>query len=190
MSDPLFNHMFHLAVPVAEKVLRPVIVYLVLIGFLRIFGKRELAQLNPFDLIVLLSLSNVVQNALIGDDNSVTGGIIGAFTLLSANWLMVRLLYHSPKMDEILGGSPRVLIQNGKVDKKALQDELLTRSELMNAAHRQGFESLAEIDKCVIEPGGTFALYRKSPTGDEERYASLMNKLDELTREVRALKSA
>ncbi len=86
----LIESMFHLHLPVLEKLLRPVIVYLFLILFLRLFGKRELAQLNPFDLVVLLSLSNTVQNAMIGDDNSVTGGIIGAFALLAINWVLTR----------------------------------------------------------------------------------------------------
>ena len=75
LLQTLYHDMFHLPLPLAEKILRPVIVYLCLIVFLRLFGKRELAQLNPFDLVVLLSLSNTVQNAIIGDDNSVTGGI-------------------------------------------------------------------------------------------------------------------
>ncbi len=88
--------MFHMELPLAEKILRPVIVYLVLIVFLRLFGKRELAQLNPFDLVVLLSLSNTVQNAIIGNDNSVTGGIVGAFSLLAINWILMRLLYGTP----------------------------------------------------------------------------------------------
>ena len=78
----MIESMFHLPLPVLEKILRPVIVYLFLVGFLRLFGKRELAQLNPFDLVVLLSLSNTVQNAIIGNDNSVTGGLIGATALL------------------------------------------------------------------------------------------------------------
>lgn len=180
--------MFHLALPIAEKILRPIIMYLVLLVFLRIFGKRELAQLNPFDLIVLLSLSNVVQNALIGDDNSVTGAIIGAFALMMANWLMVRLLYHKPKLEEVIAGSARILIQKSTVDELALKAELLTYSDLMNAAHRQGFESLMEIDRCVIEPGGTFSFYRKHPTDDDIRYDSLMLKIEELTREVRGLR--
>jgi uncharacterized membrane protein YcaP (DUF421 family) len=81
----MWNDMFVVAVPVLEKILRPVIVYLALVVLLRIFGKRELAQLNPFDLVVLLSLSNTVQNAIIGNDNSVSGGLIGAVTLLAAN---------------------------------------------------------------------------------------------------------
>ena len=95
---PIFENMFHLPVPLIEKLLRPVIVYLVLVLLLRLFGKRELAQLNPFDLVVLLSLSNTVQNAIIGEDNSVTGGIIGAVSLLTINWLVVRLLFRSPRL--------------------------------------------------------------------------------------------
>src|SRR6202142_3325252 len=100
----IFDSMFHLPLPILEKLARPVIVYLVLVVLLRIFGKRELAQLNPFDLVVLLSLSNTVQNAIIGDDNSVTGGIIGAFGLLAINWLVVKTLYRSPKLTRMLEG--------------------------------------------------------------------------------------
>lgn len=179
--------MFHLSLPIAEKILRPVIIYLVLLVFLRIFGKRELAQLNPFDLIVLLSLSNVVQNALIGEDTSITGATIGAFSLMAANWAMVRLLYRKPKLEEVIAGSARVLVEQSTVDEAALRSELLSYSDLMNAAHRQGFEAIAEIDRCVLEPGGTFTFYRKRPTSDEIRYDSLMLKIEELTREVRGL---
>src|SRR6201998_3444427 len=95
---PAFDSMFHLPVSIIEKLLRPVIVYLVLVLLLRLFGKRELAQLNPFDLVVLLSLSNTVQNAIIGDDNSVTGGIIGAFSLLTINWIVVRVLFRAARV--------------------------------------------------------------------------------------------
>jgi uncharacterized membrane protein YcaP (DUF421 family) len=86
----MWNDMFVIGLPILEKILRPILVYLALVVLLRIFGKRELAQLNPFDLVVLLSLSNTVQNAIIGNDNSVTGGIIGAITLLATNYLVVR----------------------------------------------------------------------------------------------------
>src|SRR6202167_4858911 len=104
MHSKVLTDMFVLALPVAEKILRPVVVYLVLVALLRLFGKRELAQLNPFDLVVLLSLSNTVQNAIIGDDNSVTGGIIGAFGLLAINWLVVRVLFRSPRLTRVLEG--------------------------------------------------------------------------------------
>ncbi len=124
---PIFDSMFHLPVPLAEKLLRPVVVYLVLVLLLRLFGKRELAQLNPFDLVVLLSLSNTVQNAIIGDDNSVTGGIVGAFSLLVINWIVVRILYRSPKLTRILEGRVSVLVRDGQIDRKALGRESLTR---------------------------------------------------------------
>src|ERR1700739_1844499 len=112
----LFQHMFQLPLPLVEKLLRPVIVYLVLVALLRLFGKRELAQLNPFDLVVLLSLSNTVQNAIIGDDNSVTGGVIGAFSLLAINWLLMWLLFRTPKVNQALEGSPTTLVKDGVVD--------------------------------------------------------------------------
>src|SRR6185437_3460998 len=93
LLQTLSNDMFHLPVPIVEKILRPVIVYVCLVIFLRLFGKRELAQLNPFDLVVLLSLSNTVQNAIIGEDNSITGGVIGALALLTINWLLTWVLF-------------------------------------------------------------------------------------------------
>src|ERR1700723_4264435 len=118
---PAFDHMFQIPVPIIEKVLRPIIVYLALVLLLRLFGKRELAQLNPFDLVVLLSLSNTVQNAIIGDDNSVTGGVIGAFSLLAINWLVVRVLFRSPRLTRALEGRAAVLIRDGQIDRKALE---------------------------------------------------------------------
>src|SRR3974390_2867417 len=123
----VFDHMFQLPLPFVEKLLRPVVVYLVLVLLLRLFGKRELAQLNPFDLVVLLSLSNTVQNAIIGDDNSVTGGVIGAFSLLAINWIVVRFLFHAPKLNRVLEGRATILIRDGHIDSKALEREALTR---------------------------------------------------------------
>src|SRR5438128_9382058 len=110
MSMITAEHMFHLGLPVAEKILRPIVVYFFLIAGLRLAGKRELAQLNPFDLIVLLTLSNTVQNAIIGEDNSVTGGLSGAATLLVVNHWVVRYLYGHERVDRMVGGHPDVLI--------------------------------------------------------------------------------
>src|SRR5579859_1166241 len=112
MLHDLLRHMFQLPLPILEKLLRPVVVYLVLVLLLRLFGKRELAQLNPFDLVVLLSLSNTVQNAIIGDDNSVTGGVIGAFGLLAINWLVVRTLYRTPLFTGVLEGKSALLVRD------------------------------------------------------------------------------
>src|SRR5438874_13163455 len=109
------HDMFALGLPLAEKVLRPIIVYAFLIVSLRIAGKREMAQLNPFDLVVLLTISNTVQNAIIGEDNSVTGGIIGGATLLAINYIVVRFLYSHEKLDRLIEGDPDVLIENGVI---------------------------------------------------------------------------
>src|SRR5579885_2838330 len=155
LSGFLSPEMWQMGAPLAEKILRPVVVYIFLVVCLRIFGKRELAQLNPFDLVVLLSLSNTVQNAIIGNDNSLTGGLIGALALLAANYLVVRFLFRHRRLDQLFEGKPTVLIEHGHIIKKAMARELLTRAELMTVLHRQGFDSLSEVERCVLEPGGT-----------------------------------
>src|ERR1700722_10108202 len=109
MHSKIWTDMFQLGLPVAEKVLRPVIVYLFLIAGLRLAGKRELAQLNPFDLVVLLTISNTVQNAIIGDDNTVTGGVIGAATLLFVNYCVIRFMYGHERMNHLVEGDEDVL---------------------------------------------------------------------------------
>ena len=145
MDPNLWSDMFSLSLPVLEKVLRPLLVYIFLVIALRLAGKRELAQLNPFDLVVLLTLSNAVQNAIIGDDNSVTGGFISATTLLAVNYFVVRFLYDHQELDQIIEGNPDVLIENGQLQMNRLRQEIITLPELEAAAHRQGFSSLDEI---------------------------------------------
>jgi uncharacterized membrane protein YcaP (DUF421 family) len=184
----IFDHMFLLPLPILEKLLRPVIVYLVLVLLLRLFGKRELAQLNPFDLVVLLSLSNTVQNAIIGDDNSVTGGLIGAFSLLAINWLVVRVLFRSRKLTKVIEGRATVLVTNGQIDQRALQRESLTREELLDVIHRQGFEDFDQVRRCELEPNGTFYVEAFDPSAADKRHAELIARLDALTREVAALR--
>src|SRR6266851_3824084 len=141
----MWRDMFVLALPIAEKIFRPVIVYVFLVVGLRLSGKRELAQLNPFDLVVLLTLSNTVQNAIIGDDNSVTGGILGATSLLAINYLVVRFLYGHRNLDQIVEGRADILVEDGKVYEHKLKKELITKQELAAAARKQGFESLADV---------------------------------------------
>ena len=186
-SGDLLN-MFHLNISVAEKMLRPLLVYVFLVILLRVFGKRELAQLNPFDLVVLLSLSNTVQNAIIGDDTSLTGGLIGAFTLCAVNYMVIRFLFKHRRLDQLIEGSPTVLIDRGRIQSNALAKELLTEVELLTMAHRQGFASLEEVEKCVLEPGGTFFIQGKSPRLSERYHAELIAKLDHLGREIEHLR--
>jgi uncharacterized membrane protein YcaP (DUF421 family) len=153
--------MFGLKLAVAAKILRPIIVYVFLVVCLRIFGKRQLAQLNAFDLVVLLLISNTVQNAIIGEDTSVTGGLIGAFSLFGINYLVVRFVFRHRTLDQMLEGKPAVLIEHGKVRRNALAKEMLSEAELKIVAHREGFAGLDEIDSCVLEPGGTFYMRAK-----------------------------
>jgi uncharacterized membrane protein YcaP (DUF421 family) len=181
--------MFHLHLPILEKIIRPIIVYVFLIGFLRLFGKRELAQLNPFDLVVLLSLSNTVQNAIIGDDNSISGGIIGAFALLAVNWGLMRLLYNMPRLNKALEGSETVLIRNGVIDRKAMQKEVMTELELMEVLHKQGLGSIAAVEKCVLEPNGNFYVEARTPTVQDAERAELIRAVEVLTREVREMRA-
>jgi uncharacterized membrane protein YcaP (DUF421 family) len=187
--NSMMHSMFHLPLPVMEKILRPVIVYLFLIGFLRLFGKRELAQLNPFDLVVLLSLSNTVQNAIIGDDNSVSGGIIGAFALLAINWLLMWLLYRSPKLNQKLEGSKTVLIENGVVSEEAMKKETLTFEELISVLNKNGFNNPADVEECVLEPNGTFFVKGKTPTSETVHSRELLNAVERLTAEVMAMRA-
>ncbi len=177
----IWHNMFALGIPVAEKVIRPVIVYFFIIAGLRLSGKRELAQLNPFDLVVLLTLSNTVQNAIIGDDNSVSGGLIGAATLLLVNYVVVRFLFSHEKLDRLVEGDSDTLIEKGKINEERLKKELLTRTELETAAHRQGFSSLAEVERAVIEPGGTFYFVGRKPSPDEIQQKALTDRLDAIT---------
>ena len=113
MDAKMWGDMLHLGLPVLEKILRPILVYAFLVVGLRLAGKRELAQLNAFDLVVLLTLSNTVQNAIIGDDNSVTGGVLGASTLLAVNYAVVRFLYGHQRLDQLVEGAPTVLVEHG-----------------------------------------------------------------------------
>jgi uncharacterized membrane protein YcaP (DUF421 family) len=167
LLQTLYRDMFHLPVPLIEKILRPAIVYLFLIVFLRLFGKRELAQLNPFDLVVLLSLANTVQNAMIGDDNSVTGGLIGAFSLLAINWALMWLLYRTPKLTSALQGDASTLVRGGVVDQAQLKRQGLTHEELISILNKNGFNDPADVEVCVLEPNGTFYVKGKSPSSDE-----------------------
>lgn len=188
MDPKIWNDIFHPDISIIEKIIRPVIVYFFLVIGLRLAGKRELAQLNPFDLIVLLTLSNTVQNAIIGNDNSVTGGLIGATTLLAVNYIVVRFLFKHRKLDSLVEGDSDVLIEAGQIKHDRLKKELITLSELESAAHKQGFGSLEEVEHAALEPGGTFAFIGKKPSPETERHNEVLARLDQISKELAALR--
>lgn len=189
MHTQIWHNMFVLGLPIAEKILRPVLVYAFLIIGLRLAGKRELAQLNPFDLVVLLTLSNTVQNAIIGEDNSVTGGVIGASTLLFVNYVLVRFLSRHEALERLVEGEARVLIEDGRIREDGLRKEAISISELETAAHKQGFASLEDVDRAVLDPSGVVAFFGRKPNPDVERHDAVMERLDQLTAQLAALKA-
>lgn len=186
----IWKDMFVLGIPLLEKILRPIVVYAFLVVGLRLAGKRELVQLNPFDLVVLLTLSNTVQNAIIGDDNTVLGGIIGATSLLITNFLVVRFLYGHRKLDQLVEGRADMLIENGKVRPQHLKTELITMAQLEAAARKQGFDSLSEVEQCILEPGGTMTFIGKKPGTEDVRHQELLGKMESLAHEIALLRGS
>jgi uncharacterized membrane protein YcaP (DUF421 family) len=152
-------------VQILEKIVRPLVVYFFLLAAFRIVGKRELGQMTPFDLIVLLTISNVLQNAMIGPDNSLTGGLIGGLTLFCANGLIGRLTLYSPGLARLLEGEPTLLIENGRVLTKNLRREVMTRTELERAIRKHGIDpatDLPSIKKAILEQDGTVTIICES----------------------------
>ncbi len=186
----MWNNLVHLDLSIVEKVVRTAVVYFFLVGGLRLAGKRELAQLNPFDLVVLLTLSNALQNAIIGNDNSLLGGIVGATTLLALNHIVVRFLYDHKKLERLVGGDADVLIANGKIQHARLKTELISIAALEAAAHRQGFASLKDVDRAILETGGTISFFAHKPEPDVARHNELLARLDALAEEIGRIKAA
>ncbi len=129
-----------------------------------------------------------MQNAIIGNDNTVTGGIVGAATLLLVNYLVVRFLYEHERIDRWVEGSEDKLILNGKILRKNLERELITLSELEIAAHRQGYSTLAEIREATLEPGGTVVFEPRDPSPEVARYRELLKRLDRIEKELSSLR--
>jgi len=142
-------------------VLRTFVVYVVLIGGLRIFGKRELGQMTPFDLVVILTVSNAVQNAMIGSDVTVTGAIVSVVTLLFTNWLFNELGFRSTGFRNVFMGQPRLLVHNGQVLQDNLRREGLDEDDLIMAAREHGFDKIADIGEAMLELDGTISIIPK-----------------------------
>jgi uncharacterized membrane protein YcaP (DUF421 family) len=158
----LGGDLFDLGVSPGEKVVRSLLVFAFLLVALRLGGKRELAQINVLDLVVLLLVSNALQNALIGADNSVLGGMIGASVLFAANYGFVHLTYRSARARRILEGSPRVLLEEGRVNESALRREAMTRGELLSLVRERGFEDFDDVALVVLETNGHISVMARA----------------------------
>jgi uncharacterized membrane protein YcaP (DUF421 family) len=176
-------------VSIAEKVVRPVLVYLLLVFALRKAGKRLLAQLNPFDFVVLLTLSNTVQNAIIGNDTSLLGGVIGAAALLGVNAVLVRFFYRGPEMTQIARGDRDIcLIAGGRLQEDAMRRLHINAGELIAKAHERGFDSLDEVESAVLYPNGTIYLRGQDAASDAARHRELLGRLDALGAQLASLR--
>jgi uncharacterized membrane protein YcaP (DUF421 family) len=193
----LWSNLMHLGTPdsathpvsLIEKVVRPVVVYLLLVFGLRAFGKRILAQLNPFDFVVLLTLSNTVQNAIIGNDSSLLGGALGAATLLGINAVLVRAFYRGSSKDHI--GHPDrdiVLIEQGHLQEPEMQRLHINAGELTAKAHERGFDSLDDVEHAMLYPNGTIYFQARPAMTEASRYAEVIRRLDLLSTQVAALR--
>jgi uncharacterized membrane protein YcaP (DUF421 family) len=176
------SDLFTLGVPAGEKVVRTVAVYVGLLVLLRVAGKRDLAQLNSFDLVVLLLLSNVVQNAVIGNDDSLAGGLLGAAVLVAANALVVRVAARRPALLDLLEGTPTRLVTGGEIDHRAVDRLGLRDADVVTALLRQGADRLEDVAEASLEPGGTISMRLESTALDatKEDVARLEAKLDAL----------
>jgi uncharacterized membrane protein YcaP (DUF421 family) len=146
--------MFSLSVGVGELIVRACAVYVLVFVLLRVFGKKPLGQMSPFDLIVLLLLSEAVQNALLGEEKSLTGGMIVATTLFALSETFGYAVWRSKRVGRALDGTPSVLVRNGHVYSDVLAREQVTRSELMEAIRRQGCTCLTRVRYAVLENDG------------------------------------
>ncbi len=153
--------MFNIAVPWWELVIRSVVIYIFLIVLLRITGKRQVGQLAPFDLVLLLVLSNAVQNSMNAGDNSLVGGMIAATTLIAMNYVVAMLTFRSKKAEALIEGRPQVLIHNGKLFESVLTDARLTHHELNAALRRAGCLSIEDVHCAMLENNGAVSVIPK-----------------------------
>lgn len=183
------HDLFTVGIPLTEKVLRTVAVYAALAGILRVAGKRDLAQLTSFDLVVVLLLSNVVQNAIIGADNSLAGGVLGAVVLVAVNAVVVRAAAASPGLSRLLQGAPTVLVHDGRFDEKALRREGLTKAELAAVLRRQNADDVAQVAEATLNPGGVLVvdLHRDQQNATRADVDRLVRDIEQLSDRVREL---
>jgi uncharacterized membrane protein YcaP (DUF421 family) len=155
--------MWNIAVPWWELVVRGVVVYGFLLLLLRLTGKRQVGQLAPFDLVLLLVLSNAVQNSMNAGDNSLVGGLISATTLIILNWLIGQATFRNKRLEAIVEGRPQVLIHNGKLFQEVMGSSKLTHHELNAALRQAGCACIEEVRSAILENNGAVSVVPRTP---------------------------
>jgi uncharacterized membrane protein YcaP (DUF421 family) len=157
----LFAEMFELAMPWWEFILRASIVYFILLVMIRVSGKRTMGQFTPFDMLLVVLLGNAVQNALLGKDTSIGGGLLLAATLIALNWIVGLVSARSPRVEAIIEGSPVLLARDGKVYRDVLRKELISRADFDKALREAGCTEVDEIRSAVLETNGHITIETK-----------------------------
>lgn len=178
-----WHDVFSLGIPPADKIVRTVLVYLAIAVLLRIAGKRQMAQLNTLDLVVVLLLSNVVQNAIIGPDNSLLGGLLGAVVLVAFNAVAERVALLNDVTTRWFEGTSTTLVADGVVDRRALRRTGVTRQEVELAVRHQGADSLGEVRSARLEPGGVLVVQLRREDMDAS-YGELVRVVGDLQRHL------
>ena len=179
----IWQSMFGFQIPATEKILRTLGVYLGLAIIMRLAGKRQLAQLNSFDLIVMLLLSNVVQNAVIGPDNSLTGGLLGAVVLVGFNAVLERIANATQRATVILEGTSTTLVMDGRIVEGQVRRTGLRDAEVVSALRHQGANTLQEVRRATLEPGGVISV-ELSREAENATYGELRQAVDDIQRHL------
>lgn len=181
-GESIWSDMFTFQVPPLEKVFRTIVVYLVIAILIRLFGRRMLAQLNLSDLVVVLLLSNVVQNAIIGDDNSVVGAVLGATVLVVFDYVLDRIAFRIRRSERILDGPPVTLVEDGHVKPDQLRRAGIRDTELRTVLHRMGADHPSEVEYATLRPGGAFdvALKRSEQNANAGELDAAVSRIEAL----------
>jgi uncharacterized membrane protein YcaP (DUF421 family) len=180
-ADSIWSDMFVFQVPPVEKIIRTVVVYLVIAVLIRLFGQRILAQLNLGDLVVVLLLSNVVQNAIIGDDNSVVGAALGATVLVVFDYVLDRIAFRIKHSERILDGAEVTLVEDGYVKPDQLRRVGIRDTELRTVLHRMGADHASEVEYATLRPGGAFdvALKREEQNANAGELEAAVRRIEQ-----------
>jgi uncharacterized membrane protein YcaP (DUF421 family) len=149
---------FDLSIPWWELIFRSLVIYFALLFLLRLTGKRQIGQFSPFDLILLLLVSEAVQNAIIASDDSLTAGLIAVATLIAANYLVGLATFKSKRLERVVEGRPQVLIHEGRIFEDVMREARMTRKELDTALRHEGFFELGKIKLAILETNGDISV--------------------------------
>lgn len=162
--------------PILDVAVRSLCVYLFMVIAIRLFGKNQLSQLNAGDVVLLLLISNAVQNAMVGPDTSLQGGIIAALVLFAANFALKRLMFSNPSFESFMEADPVVLIRDGVIDQRALNEVKITRDELEEAIREHGIEKIESVKLSVLEVDGNISVVSEDEKSKQTHYSRIKRK--------------